>query len=212
MPIDRRARKLEIPSSAQVAAACVIACEIVDHAASKYRLPSGELADGKLGANVNIHVQPVMENWGCLKKLRATSGITVHVPIGSVAIPGYRKFDKDMKRVICGILLHELTHILQQKADLGSFAQVLADQKALGDPQTAVEYLEYYSAPLEIEAHAVQAAGELYYTDGGGLPHADVLAKLPSTHVHSRIAMRLGSGHLWFTGFEDAVWKAYSSW
>lgn len=200
------------PTSAQAAAAATLAGDIVDYVVSKFAVPQTEMAKGCFGAGIEVRVQPVVGEWGDLDKFWASHGISVGMPTGNVYLKSNRRYDVDVRRILCGALLHELTHVLQAGANPSGVAAAQTIQNNLGTPTTPAGWLTYYRLLVELEAHGVQAAGELFYVHGAGLPQTSVTQGLSTTHVYSRVAARLGVGSPWFTGFEAAAWQAYSSW
>ena len=146
--------------------------------------------------------------------------ITVKVPSNtsySTKPPDYTL----VHTVIAGALAHELVHAAQywhKKRRYNHGLEATAwtkDPREVenADPQTWLG--EYYKVPAEFEAHAVQAAAEVYFsnpsiTDEGAFP-----TEFQNTPLFARISARVGVGgdaSDWWSCFQAAAWAAYRSW
>ena len=223
---------MPIPSADHVIAALAVAQDIDNHIVETSGEPNVErdFAAGTLGPDVIVRARPVPKGYGDLESLEASFDheqmyTRVAVPVFScrqAKLPARMR----TQRLIAASIVHELMHQMQYASARDSYLQAVALGRQLqairdtGSP-TPIDWFDlYYNVPEELEAHAVQAAAEVYLTPSHGLTEAAFLTQLATTHVYTRILGRIAPpGHLalaglplWLATFESTAWQAYQSW
>lgn len=135
----------------------------------------------------------------------------------SLAKSADQQFDT-VRRVIAGAIVHELVHATQRVDNPVAFSDALRaarwlhQQPNLSDVSPNAWLTGYYDVPAEFEAHAVQAAAEVYYSIPSDADGADFKAAFDATPLVARITPRMGPEDEpdWWKRFAEEAEDVYS--
>lgn len=157
-----------------------------------------------------------------LQLIRGNSGICISIPNQMVIPSRVTPTElKSLERVIFGVIVHECTHVIQEKAAPAAFATALALEQNLHALGTSAEpgdwYGLYIGQPFEQEARAGQATAEVEYLGGQNLSKLDFYTLLTETEIFQRTATKIGapgSGETkiasWWEMWMALAWDAYA--
>lgn len=115
------------------------------------------------------------------------------------------RFEGDVATaIVIGLLLHEWLHVVQKTDSPQEFAVSRAQQSQLSSEFPRVECIpierlwnDYYSDPLEIQAHAIQIAAELRHRGADCFNSRDAETTLGYEQPYSRLVNSSQYAGLW---------------
>lgn len=153
-----------------------------------------------------------------LTDVTANSNICVEIPTQGARPATFTAVAANLKRVIWGVVAHELTHVAQQGQDPTAFQAALV-LKARFDqsPRSPDDYFDLYiDEPLEQEARAIQGAAEVLSTGTACPDRAAFVAALALTEITKRTDAAIGPSQApervrWWREYADQAWDAYQA-
>ena len=181
------------------------------------------------GNPVRLFLCPKLSTATSVEEVEATmtgtaqgTDIKVRIPGGGAIGTNAADLRYDAVRlVVASAVVHELVHAIQFVHDKDKYKHALIKTAWTNDPrevnaansQKCLD--EYYKVPAEFEAHAVQAAAEVYFSNPSIPDEGSFETEFKNTPLVERISARVGVGgdaSDWWACFQAAAWAAYRSW
>ena len=170
--------------------------------------------------SVSVTLKPVVGTYSDVGLIIGDSGVSLSVPnLKYYAYKATVAEKETIRRVLYGVLIHEIVHKIQELNDPTEYLSTLSLKRKydlISEP-TCDQLFDYYiGTAFEKEARANQAVAEIIQMDGCYLNESDFKQSLQKTAVLSRTESRIGNSTSesskisnWWSEWSMHAWEIY---
>lgn len=181
---------------------------------------AGRLVSTRL-SGITVTLGAVRGSYRDIALIQGNSGIRIDIPKSGFRPSGYNQSEeRAIRQVISGVLVHECTHVIQQQHLPATYAAALTLERQfhkIVNPSPDECFDFYIGQPLELEARASHAVGEVLDLAGTSVTQPLFEAKLQRTEIWRRTEASIGGPNSsaqkvrsWWVTWLAMAWDIYA--